>query len=196
MPSKRVRPKLGVWTRSAEKAVNAPRGSASRSPPDLRNARSGALARRARREGCAERLGGVADEARAWTYRVSLHRERRANGRANLGEEEKWIKRQWAFEDVAGERHALRARADGRRGVSREARPAFRRAPRWNVRCVATNAASPDVPPRSSPAMSPRAGSRRRREPASAMLASRETWRGPGCAVGGRTGWRARTPFT
>ncbi len=92
-------------------------------------------------------------------------------------EEEKWIKRQWAFEDVAGERHALRARADGRRGVSREARPAFRRAPRWNERCVATNAASPDVPPRSSPAMSPRAGSRRRREPASAMLASRETWR-------------------
>ena len=110
-------------------------------------------------------------------------------------EEEKWIKRQWAFEDVADEARAAGARGRTPRGVARGPTRA-RRAQRWNERCVATNAASPDVPPRSSPARSPRAGSRRRREPASAMLASRETWRGPGCAVGRRTGWRARTPFT
>ena len=64
-----------------------------------------------------------------------------------------------------------RARADAagrRRGPTRTISES-----RWSEHRGAENTTSPDAPQRSSPARSPRAGSRRRREPPNAVLASR-----------------------
>ena len=105
--------------------------SASRSRRETSgNARSMVVARRARRERSAERLVGVAHETRPWTYRISPHRERRANGRANLplgGEVDKasvgFRGRGLVKAGAAGERGADAA---GRRAKGRPVRDAGR----------------------------------------------------------------------